>query len=177
MSWQIFKNRISPSMTMSDRYEWNGMSSFESRSKTLPLAKDLKSNKVRFNLTPNKKILIGLYLKNLWYDWAVFDWVCNILGNAGYQNFLLFPQCFQKLSFSESFKVGIVWQRVYSLPNDKILDWSKLTAFADDKKILTEQLKFVSWRVEKIMGKGEKAGYQHFLIFPQCFKRLLFQGR
>ena len=29
--------------------------------------------------------------------------------NAGYQHFLLFPQCFQKLSFSGSLKVGIVW--------------------------------------------------------------------
>ena len=29
-----------------------------------------------------------------------------------------------------------------------------------------------------IDGKGENAGYQHFLLFPQCFffKRLLMQG-
>ena len=25
-------------------------------------------------------------------------------------------------------------------------------------------------------GKGENAGYQHFLPFPQCFQKLLFQG-
>ena len=29
--------------------------------------------------------------------------------NAGYQHFLLFPQCFQKPSVSGSLKVGIVW--------------------------------------------------------------------
>ena len=29
--------------------------------------------------------------------------------NAGYQHFLLFPQCFQKPSSSWSLKVGIVW--------------------------------------------------------------------
>ena len=29
--------------------------------------------------------------------------------DIGYQNFLLFPQCFQKLSFPEILKVGIVW--------------------------------------------------------------------
>ena len=29
--------------------------------------------------------------------------------NAGYQNFLLYPQCFQKASFSGLLKVGIVW--------------------------------------------------------------------
>ena len=26
-------------------------------------------------------------------------------------------------------------------------------------------------RVGNIVGKGENAGYQHFLLFPQCFKR------
>ena len=36
----------------------------------------------------------------------------NIVGkeeNAGYQHFLLFPQSFQKATFSGSLKVGIVW--------------------------------------------------------------------
>ena len=26
-------------------------------------------------------------------------------------------------------------------------------------------------RVEKNVGKGENAGYQHFLLFPQCFQK------
>ena len=42
---------------------------------------------------------------------SVFDSVENIVGigeNAGYQHFLLFPQCFQKGSFSGLVKVGIV---------------------------------------------------------------------
>ena len=30
-------------------------------------------------------------------------------GNAGNQQFLPFQQCFQKLSFPEVLKVGIVW--------------------------------------------------------------------
>ena len=54
----------------------------------------------------------------------------NIEGkgeNAGKQHFLLFPQCFQKASFSGSLKVVIVW--IDPLPDDKILDWSKLKAF------------------------------------------------
>ena len=54
-----------------------------------------------------------------------------------------------------------------SAPNDKILDWFKLKAFAD-KINVTEKLKFVLGRVENIVGKGENAGYQHFLLFPQC---------
>ena len=27
---------------------------------------------------------------------------------------------------------------------------------------------------ENIVGKGENAGYQHFLLFPKCFLRLSF---
>ena len=26
-------------------------------------------------------------------------------------------------------------------------------------------------REENIVGKGENAGYQHFLLFPQCFQK------
>ena len=43
---------------------------------------------------------------------SVFDRVENIVGkgeNAGYQYFLLSPQCFPKAFFSVSLKVGIVW--------------------------------------------------------------------
>ena len=29
-------------------------------------------------------------------------------------------------------------------------------------------------RVENIVGKGENAGYQHFLLFPQCFHKASF---
>ena len=61
-----------------------------------------------------------------------------------------------------------------SLPDDKILDLFKFIAFADNKIILTQNLKFVSGRVEKIVGKGENAVYQHFHLFPQCFQNLSF---
>ena len=53
-----------------------------------------------------------------------------------------------------------------SSPNAKILDWSKLKQFADDKINVTEKLKFVLGRVKNIVAKGENAGYQHFLLFP-----------
>ena len=64
-----------------------------------------------------------------------------------------------------------------SLPNDNILDLSKFKAFADDKINVIQKLKFVSRRVENSVGKGENAGYQHFLLFPQCFQNFLSQGR
>ena len=31
-------------------------------------------------------------------------------------------------------------------------------------------------RVENIVEKGENAGYQHFLPFPQCFQKPSFSG-
>ena len=52
------------------------------------------------------------------------------------------------------------------LPHYMTLDWSKLKAFVDDILNLTEKLKFVLGRLENIMGKGENAVYQHFLLFP-----------
>ena len=52
-----------------------------------------------------------------------------------------------------------------SLPNDKILALIKLKAVADDKFNVAVHYD----RVENIVGKGENAGYQHFLLFPQSF--------
>ena len=60
-----------------------------------------------------------------------------------------------------------------SLPNDKILDWTKFKAFADDKWNAIEKLKLVLGWVENMVGKGENAGFQHFLLFNYVFKRPL----
>ena len=61
-----------------------------------------------------------------------------------------------------------------SLPNNKISDYSKFKAFAEVKVIVTQKLKLGLGRVENIFGKGENAGYQHFLLFQQCFQKLSF---
>ena len=55
-----------------------------------------------------------------------------------------------------------------SLPYDKILDL-KAKAFADDKKNESQKQKFALEQVENVAGKEENAGYQHFLLFLQCF--------
>ena len=54
---------------------------------------------------------------------------------------------------------------VNSLPSDNILNQSKFKAFADDNINVTQKLKFVLEKTENIVGKGENAGYQHFLFF------------
>ena len=70
--------------------------------------------------------------------------------NAGFQHFLLFSQCFQKLSVSRGVKsrdcvvIGLnqsaphhiqltsIMTFFNPLPDDKILDWSKSKQIADD---------------------------------------------
>ena len=39
---------------------------------------------------------------------------------------------------------------------------------------MIEKLKFVLGRIENIVGKEENAGYQHFLLFLQCFQKAYF---
>ena len=46
------------------------------------------------------------------------------------------------------------------------LDLSKMKAFEDDKINVTQKLKFALGILENIVGKGENAVYQHFLLFP-----------
>ena len=68
---------------------------------------------------------------------SVFDSIENIVGkgeNAGYQQFLLFPQCFEKASFPETSKGVIVrewvkfcWKKNFNpfLHHILILTWKK----------------------------------------------------
>ena len=63
------------------------------------------------------------------------------------------------------------------LPNDKILELTKLKAFADDKLDIAKMRTSLFNRVENTVGKGENAGYQHFLLFSKCFHSLFLQSR
>ena len=52
----------------------------------------------QIDMTKELKFVLG------WEENIVENW-----ENAGYQHFLLSPQCFQKASFTEVLKVGTVW--------------------------------------------------------------------
>ena len=56
-------------------------------------------------------------------------------------------------------------------PYNKILDQTKLKAFADDKLNVTKMIISVFDRVESIVGKGEIACK---FLFPQCFQKASF---
>ena len=48
---------------------------------------------------------------------------------------------------------------------------TKLKAFADEKLSVAKMTISLFKRVENTVGKGENAGYQHFLLFPQGFPK------
>ena len=65
--------------------------------------------------------------------------------------------------------IECVWDSSFSpLQDDNILVLFKLEAFADDSFSVAQMLEFTFGRVENIVGKGENAGYQHFLL-PTMF--------
>ena len=62
-----------------------------------------------------------------------------------------------------------------SLPKDNFFfDWTKFKAFADDKQNVAKIMISVLYWVENNVGKGENAGYHHFLPFPTCFQKASF---
>ena len=81
---------------------------------------------------------------------------------------------------------------INSLLIDEILEVTKLKAFAYNKLTLCRRTNFCICRrqykcnlkteilflglVENIVGKEENAGYQHFLLFPQCFQKVSLSG-
>ena len=62
--------------------------------------------------------------------------------------------------------------RVKPFPKRQNLDSSKLKHFADDNFKFDENGSNFSKRVENLVGKGEIARYEQFLIFPQCFQKI-----
>ena len=61
---------------------------------------------------------------------------------------------------------------VKPLPNNKILDWSKLKTFAGNKKdAVKKMMGSIHNRVENTVGKGENPGNQPFLLFAHCFPK------
>ena len=62
---------------------------------------------------------------------------------------------------------------VHFISKQKIIDCSSLKAFADNKIFVTEKQNFNLEMVGNIVGNGENACHQHFLLFPYFFERLL----
>ena len=55
------------------------------------------------------------------------------------------------------------------LPKDKILNVTKLRAFADDKSNAAKIANSLCDKIENTAGTGENEGNQQFHLFPHCF--------
>ena len=96
---------------------------------------------------------------------------------ARYEQFLLFPQCFQKACFPEVSKGVIVWKWVKSIPNGKILGKSKLNAFAENKTSVrdgTQKLRYNLGMGRKYSGKRRNCSLSAFSPFPAMFSERFF---
>ena len=77
----------------------------------------------------------------------------------------------KKRSFQPLFSFQLVFNqttRFWTGPNSNHLQITKINVI--------EKLKFVLGMVENIMGKGENAGYRHFLVLPQLFQKACFSS-
>ena len=100
---------------------------------------------------------------------------------ARYEQFLLFPQCFQKGCFPGASKGVIVWEWVKGGSNDRMClmagSFAGKAENAGYKDLIqhvfnflphNQDLKLYKKPFENIVGKGENARNQHF-FFPQSF--------
>ena len=74
--------------------------------------------------------------------------------------------------FSKGFFLKVV-NCVNPLSSVKILDMTKLKAFADDKLNVANITISLFDREENTAEKEQNAGYQHFVLFPRCFPKSL----
>ena len=69
------------------------------------------------------------------------------------------------------------WPTLYmfnSSLNEKMLNFSKLKAFADDNRSVTKFAKFVCDRIGNILGKGKECWLPAFIPFLTMFSKSLF---
>ena len=78
-----------------------------------------------FNLDQSRILWFGVKNELSFSEQKAFEKLVGKGENVGCQHFLLFPQSF--LAYQRQKPV------VYSLPNNKFLDWTKFKALADDK--------------------------------------------
>ena len=65
---------------------------------------------------------------------------------------------------------------LYQTTNFRLVKIESLCRQQNDKIISTKVVIFGSDSVKNIAGKGENAGYKHFLLFLQCFQKGFSSG-
>ena len=74
--------------------------------------------------------------------------------NAGYQHFLLFPQCFQKASFSGSLKVQLnIYQTIQNLGGKAFLENDGNTLLTMCSTLSTKEFKlYFIWHLQMLLS-------------------------
>ena len=103
---------------------------------------------------------------------------------ARYEQFPLFPQCFQKACFAGASKGVIVWEwgKTHSCQSVTYTDNELFTKrhhftrlyiqdVADDKSEEVQMMAFIFGKVKNIEEKGENVVYRHLPILSQCLKK------
>ena len=75
-----------------------------------------------------------------------------------------FPQCFQKRETEYLWSIGLALSQK---TNFRLFQTERVAA--DNFKSDENGRKFFA-QLENMVGKGENAGYDQFLLFPQCFQ-------
>ena len=97
---------------------------------------------------------------------------CGKRRNGRHEQFLLFPQCFQKACFPGASKGVIVWEWVIK---QRIFDSSPNSSRLQMTQILAQMARFVSDQILKTLWKKEKMLVTSiFSFFSQCL--LPYQG-
>ena len=104
--------------------------------------------------------------------YIMHNYACSLTWSLLYYQFI-----HSTIGFNNQMSQKVSVYSFNSLPNDKIVEVTKLKAFADDKSNIAKMTISLFDRVENAMGKGEYAGYQNFLLFSQCFPKPSFSGR
>ena len=118
------------------------------------------------NPFPNNKILDSSKLEESADDNLKVDengtkfskWLENTVGKgeiARYEQFLLFLQCFPKACTADTYKPGLVWERV-NMP---------------------QMMVCMAYRKESIVGKRQNSGNRQFTFFQKVFKSLILDYR
>ena len=63
----------------------------------------------------------------------------------------------------------VIWLNCF--PNDKVFRLVQIESICRQGNKYNLKTEIVFGMGKKIVGKGENAGYQHFLLFPQCFQK------
>ena len=102
------------------------------------------------------KLFVDDRLKMAWIIRFVFHKEGNSVKegeNAGFYTFSSLQNFFYRLFVMICQNMGSFGKEIHSLPKDKILDWTKLKTFADNKLDIATKLISGCDSIENIVGK------------------------